>query len=108
MLDAMAQVGSELIVSPSFDPRLQGGFQVAVAPSDAIRFFMETSVYMKDLSGIVEMPLPLIHWHLASSSLTLKAKQQRIRSAVAMCLITTSTGVNTMARSPVISTGIDN
>lgn len=50
MLDAMAQVGSELIVSPSFDPRLQGGFQVAVAPSEAIRFFMETSVYMKDLN----------------------------------------------------------
>lgn len=50
MLDTMAQVGSEVIFSPSFDPRLQGGFQVAVAPSDAIRFFMETSVYMKDLS----------------------------------------------------------
>ena len=32
------------------DPRLQGGFQVAVAPTDAIRFFIESSVYMKDLN----------------------------------------------------------
>ena len=50
LLDAMAQVGSEVIVSPTFDPRLQGGFQIAVAPTDTIRFFAESSVYMKDLS----------------------------------------------------------
>ena len=50
MLDAMAQIGSELIFSPVFDPRLQGGFQVAVAPTDTIRFFVESSVYMKDIS----------------------------------------------------------
>ena len=48
LLDAMAQVGSEFIVSPTFDPRLQGGFQIAVAPTDTIRFFAESSVYMKD------------------------------------------------------------
>ncbi len=50
MLDAMAQVGSELIFSPVFDPRLQGGFQIAVAPTDTIRFFVESSVYMKDIA----------------------------------------------------------
>ena len=50
LLDAMAQVGSEFIVSPKFDPRLQGGFQIAVAPTDTIRFFAESSVYMKDFS----------------------------------------------------------
>lgn len=50
LLDTMAQVGTELIVSPVFDPRLQGGFQVAVAPTDSIRFFLEGSVYMKDFA----------------------------------------------------------
>ena len=50
LLDAMAQVGSEFIFSPTFDPRVQGGFQIAVAPTDTIRFFAESSVYMKDFS----------------------------------------------------------
>lgn len=50
LLDAMAQVGSEFIFSPTFDPRLQGGFQIAVAPTDTIRFFAESSVYMKDFT----------------------------------------------------------
>ncbi len=50
LIDAMAQVGSEVILAPSIDPRIQGGFQIAVAPTDVIRFFVETSVYMKDIS----------------------------------------------------------
>ena len=49
-LDTMVQLGSELIVSPSFDPRLTGGVQVAIAPTEALRFFMESSVYMKDFA----------------------------------------------------------
>jgi len=50
LLDTMAQVGSEFIFSPTFDPRLQGGFQIAVAPTETIRFFAESSVYMKDIT----------------------------------------------------------
>jgi hypothetical protein len=49
-LETMAQVGSEIILSPSIDPRLQGGFQIAVAPNHTIKFFLETMVYMKDLT----------------------------------------------------------
>jgi len=50
MLETMAQVGSEIIFSPSVDPRLQGGIQLAVAPTHTIRFFFETMFYMKDFT----------------------------------------------------------
>ncbi len=49
-LETMAQLGTEVIFSPSVDPRLQGGFQIAVAPNHTIRFFLESMVYMKDLT----------------------------------------------------------
>lgn len=50
MLQAMAQLGSEVVWSPSFDPRLQGGFQVVFAPTTTVNFFVETMAYMKDLT----------------------------------------------------------
>lgn len=49
-LDTMAQLGSEIVVSPAFDPHLVGGFQIAFAPSDTVSFFLENSVDMKDFS----------------------------------------------------------
>ena len=49
-LDTMVQLGSEIVVSPAFDPHLVGGFQLAFAPSDTVSFFLENSIDMKDLS----------------------------------------------------------
>ena len=110
LLDAMAQVGSEFIFSPTFDPRLQGGFQIAVAPTDTIRFFAESSVYMKDFA-----------WErgeaFAFNTFTFGIKffdQKNPRDSkyevgtAAISPTITSTGVNTMVRSLVTSTGIFN
>jgi hypothetical protein len=49
-LDTMVQVGSEVVLSPSFDPHIIGGFQVAFAPSDTVSFYLETNVDMKDIT----------------------------------------------------------
>lgn len=49
-LDTMAQVGSEIVLSPSFDPHIIGGFQVAFSPSDMVSFYLESNVDMKDIS----------------------------------------------------------
>ena len=49
-LDTMVQLGSEIVVSPSFDPHLIGGFQLAFSPSDTVSFFLENSIDMKDFS----------------------------------------------------------
>jgi len=49
-LDLMTQIGSEMVFSPTFDPRLQGGLQIVVAPTETVRFFLETQAYMKDFA----------------------------------------------------------
>ncbi len=49
-LDTMAQLGSQLVFSPTFDPHLIGGFQVAFSPSDTVSFFLENAIDMKDFS----------------------------------------------------------
>ncbi len=48
-LDAQLQVGTELVSYGVFSPRAVGGANVSVAPGDTVRFFFETSTYMKDL-----------------------------------------------------------
>ena len=48
-MDAQLQVGTELVTYGIFSPRLVGGANVSVAPGDTVRFWFETSTYMKDL-----------------------------------------------------------
>ena len=48
-IDAQLQGGTELVTYGIFSPRVVGGANVTVAPSDTVKFFMETSTYMKDL-----------------------------------------------------------
>lgn len=49
-LDAMAQVGTDVILFKGVDPRLIGGFHLALIPNPTIRFFVESQVYMKDFA----------------------------------------------------------
>lgn len=48
-MDAQLQAGTELVSYGIFSPRLVGGANVSIAPGDTVRFFFETSTYMKDL-----------------------------------------------------------
>lgn len=49
-LDAQLQGGTELVSGGVFSPRLVGGANVSIAPGDTVRFYFETSTYMKDLA----------------------------------------------------------
>ena len=48
-IDAQLQGGTELVTYGIFSPRIVGGANVSVAPGDTVRFYFETSTYMKDL-----------------------------------------------------------
>ncbi|RME27965.1 MAG: hypothetical protein D6798_03460 [Deltaproteobacteria bacterium] len=48
-LDAQLQVGTELVSYGVFSPRAVGGANVSIAPGDTVRFYFETSTYMKDM-----------------------------------------------------------
>ncbi|MCK6503013.1 hypothetical protein L6R53_06385 [Myxococcota bacterium] len=48
-IDASLQGGTELVTYGIFSPRVVGGANVSIAPSDTVKFFLETSTYMKDL-----------------------------------------------------------
>ena len=47
-IDGMAQVGTDVLFFKGVDPRMVGGFHVAVIPSPTVRFFLESQIYMKD------------------------------------------------------------
>jgi hypothetical protein len=49
-IDAQAQAGSDILfVGGTVSPRLVGGANITVAPTKTVRFFFETSTYMKDM-----------------------------------------------------------
>lgn len=48
-VDAQLQGGTELVTAGIFSPRVVGGANVSVAPNETVRFYFETSTYMKDL-----------------------------------------------------------
>ena len=50
-IDGMAQVGTDVLFFKGVDPRMVGGFHVAVIPSPTVRFFLESQIYMKDRLG---------------------------------------------------------
>lgn len=48
-IDAQIQGGTELVTAGIFSPRVVGGANVSIAPSDTVKFFFETQTYMKDI-----------------------------------------------------------
>ncbi len=48
-VDAQLQGGTELVSMGVFSPRVVGGANISVAPNETVRFYFETSTYMKDL-----------------------------------------------------------
>jgi len=49
-IDLQAQVGPDLMLySAEFSPRMTGGLNLTIAPSDRVEAFLETHTYMKDM-----------------------------------------------------------
>jgi hypothetical protein len=49
-LDIQAQIGPDLMLySEEFSPRLAGGLNITLSPSDTVEAFLETHTYMKDM-----------------------------------------------------------